>query len=430
MKQNKDTQRGYFYTGAYPTAAQFNDVVSGNLGVLDSVSDLPVAGADNLGDEYKIGNTYYKCQLNNGAYEWVATGSVVRSNNYADLQNKPKIGGATLLPFDAENPQKIQDFGGLASNTEEYNDAESVAKTDIVYVATEKGWMKATVEVIMKMINGGLQIPTISGNANKVLAVNGAGNTMLWKVNEVYKASAGSAVGMSLVSMNAFTDFNDVTLLRNGRFIGNYGIMSGVSFNKPSNSPSELSKCESAVCCILDVRNAKNAENTTGLESDESYCVIQDLYIPSLGEHFRRCVRYYNDAVSGMTSAYTDASGWERCSDTCNLRKAEVEIKEGVAELKVMGGEMYFIENNENFTLSIADVLDYGKNTVIVLNKDNGSSIDVDLTLESEEMSETLMIGDSKSITVEANRFCVIELMYNPELDILTVDAKQMKVLN
>ena len=72
MKKNKDIQREYFYEGAYPTDTQFHEVIDSALGVLDSTDDLPTAGAGNLGDEYKVGNVFYKCEQVGGGYQWVA----------------------------------------------------------------------------------------------------------------------------------------------------------------------------------------------------------------------------------------------------------------------------------------------------------------------------------------------------------------------
>lgn len=149
MKKNKDTQRGYFYEGAYPTADQMRDVVDGSLGVLESVSDLPLASADNLNDEYKIGNTYYKCVLNKGGYSWQPSGNAVRSNDYSDLENKPKVGGVTLIPYDENHPQRIKDFGGLDSNDALYSLAEELDNNDILYVKTSGGWKKTLVSTIL-----------------------------------------------------------------------------------------------------------------------------------------------------------------------------------------------------------------------------------------------------------------------------------------
>lgn len=139
-KQSKDTQRGYFYTGAFPTAQQMKDVVDSQLGVLEAATDLPTASADNLGNEYKVGNVYYKCVLQEGNYIWQQTGNVVPSNDYTDIENKPKIGNVPLA-----GNLEIKQLGGIESALNKYQSANAVKQTDIAYIHDGTDWKKTTI---------------------------------------------------------------------------------------------------------------------------------------------------------------------------------------------------------------------------------------------------------------------------------------------
>lgn len=140
-KISKERQRGYFYTGAFPTAQQMKDVVDSQLGVLNSYSELPTASADNLGNEYKIGNVYYKCVASSGGgYVWQQTGTVVPSNSYTDITDKPTIGG---VPVAGNNT--VKQIGGIGSSLSEYQQADSVKQTDVAYIHDGTEWKKTTI---------------------------------------------------------------------------------------------------------------------------------------------------------------------------------------------------------------------------------------------------------------------------------------------
>lgn len=144
-KISKERQRGYFYTGAFPTAQQMKDVVDSQLGVLNEYADLPTPSADNLGNEYKIGNVYYKCVASGSSYVWQQTGTVVPSNSYTDITDKPKINGKTLTELTTVN-----DIGGIEKDASKYSQAASVNGDDVLYVNINGLWKKTTVSEIRK----------------------------------------------------------------------------------------------------------------------------------------------------------------------------------------------------------------------------------------------------------------------------------------
>ena len=129
-KKTKDEQRSYFYEGAFPTDVQFKDTVDSSLGVLPNVSALPQASADNLGDQYKIGNAFYECKLVSGTYQWVMTATAVPTNNYEDLDNKPTIHNVRITGDISD----IDDLGGLSKDDTKYAAVESAATSDIVLI--------------------------------------------------------------------------------------------------------------------------------------------------------------------------------------------------------------------------------------------------------------------------------------------------------
>lgn len=145
MKQSKDTLKTYFETGDYPTEAQFGHLIDSCIGTLESVSDLPEASAGNLGNEYKIGNVYYKCVLSGGAYIWKQTGTAVPSNDYTDIVNKPKINGIAL-----GGDKTIDDLGGLDKDASKYDCSTEADPSDAVYILSGGTWKKATVAQIRR----------------------------------------------------------------------------------------------------------------------------------------------------------------------------------------------------------------------------------------------------------------------------------------
>ena len=148
---DKDTQRDYFYEGAYPTDEQMDNVVDSQLGVLDDVGDLPEPNAQNLGDEYKIGNVFYKCKYENGDYFWDSTGAAEPVTRYSDLDGKPKIGGVTI----AGNISDVDTIGGLSKNLEVYGSigAVNLSENDNVYINHDGNWMKSTVGALRKPLS-------------------------------------------------------------------------------------------------------------------------------------------------------------------------------------------------------------------------------------------------------------------------------------
>ena len=145
MKVDKGTLNSYFETGDYPTEAQFKSVQDSCLGVLDDVGDLPVPSADFLGNEYKIGNVYYKCVLDSGNYIWQQTGTVVPSNDYPDITNKPKINGHTL----GQN-NTLAEIGAAPSDIPTLSAKTPVDDTDLCYVHSGGVLYKATVADLKK----------------------------------------------------------------------------------------------------------------------------------------------------------------------------------------------------------------------------------------------------------------------------------------
>lgn len=150
-KRTKDTQKEWFYTGAYPTAEQFHVVIDSTLGVLDSDSELPTAGADNLGNEYKVGNTFYKCEQVEGGYAWVAKSNAVPTNSYNDLDDKPTINNVRI----SGKIEDINELGALSQNTGKYDSADEVdiVPSSIVYIKGATKWVKVTLSEIISSLN-------------------------------------------------------------------------------------------------------------------------------------------------------------------------------------------------------------------------------------------------------------------------------------
>jgi len=150
-KRTKDTQKEWFYTGAYPTAEQFHDVIDSTLGVLDSDSELPTAGAGNLGNEYKVGNTFYKCEQVDGGYRWVPKATAVPTNSYDDLTEKPTINSVRI----AGNIEDIDILGGLSKNVSRYDAAEEadLVAASIVYIKGATKWVKTTLGELVTALN-------------------------------------------------------------------------------------------------------------------------------------------------------------------------------------------------------------------------------------------------------------------------------------
>lgn len=144
-KVNKDTQRGYFYEGAFPTDVQMQNVVESQMGVLESVADLSAASADNLGQEYKIGNQFYKSVLEDGVYKWKTDTGAVPSVDYEEMQNKPKINGV-LLTKDTSSG----DIGVLSNDMAGVKEITELQDDDTVYVSSGGTQYKATVETLRK----------------------------------------------------------------------------------------------------------------------------------------------------------------------------------------------------------------------------------------------------------------------------------------
>lgn len=150
-KRTKDTQKEWFYTGAYPTAEQFHDVIDSTLGVLDSDSELPAAGAGNLGNEYKVGNTFYKCEQVDGGYRWVPKATAVPTNSYDDLTEKPTVNSVRI----AGNIADIDILGGLSKNVSRYDAAEEadLVAASIVYIKGATKWVKTTLGELVTALN-------------------------------------------------------------------------------------------------------------------------------------------------------------------------------------------------------------------------------------------------------------------------------------
>lgn len=150
-KRTKDTQKEWFYTGAYPTAEQFHDVIDSTLGVLDSDSKLPTAGAGNLGNEYKVGNTFYKCEQVDGGYRWVPKATAVPTNSYDDLTEKPTVNDVRIAGKIAD----IDILGGLSKNVSRYDAAEEadLVAASIVYIKGASKWVKTTLGELVTALN-------------------------------------------------------------------------------------------------------------------------------------------------------------------------------------------------------------------------------------------------------------------------------------
>lgn len=150
-KRTKDTQKEWFYTGAYPTAEQFHDVIDSTLGVLDSDSELPTAGAGNLGNEYKVGNTFYKCEQVDGGYRWVPKATAVPTNSYDDLTEKPTVNSVRITGDIAD----IDILGGLSKNVSRYDAAEEadLVSASIVYIKGATKWVKTTLGELISALN-------------------------------------------------------------------------------------------------------------------------------------------------------------------------------------------------------------------------------------------------------------------------------------
>lgn len=144
MKKSKDIQRGYFYDNAVVTDEQLDNVVDSQLGVLDSIEDLPTASSANLGDEYKIGNSFYKCVLEDGRYDWKVTGNAEAVTSYPDLEGKPRIGGTTL-----NGEMSVDDLGGVEKDITAYQ-LRNVSEGDECYIVSGGEVYRTTVGALRK----------------------------------------------------------------------------------------------------------------------------------------------------------------------------------------------------------------------------------------------------------------------------------------
>ena len=151
MKKNKDIQREYFYEGAYPTDTQFHEVIDSALGVLDSTDDLPTAGAGNLGDEYKVGNVFYKCEQVSGGYQWVAKATATPTDDYNDLTNKPTINNVRI----SGDIEDIDELGALSQNTGKYDAAQEadIVSSSLIYIKGANKWVKTTLGDLVAALN-------------------------------------------------------------------------------------------------------------------------------------------------------------------------------------------------------------------------------------------------------------------------------------
>lgn len=150
MKKNKKKLNEYFYEGAYPTDEQFHDVIESQLGVLDDVSNLSEPTAEDLGDEYKIGNTFYKCVLSSGRYEWQVTATAVPTNQYSDLEGKPTIGGVRIVGDIAD----VNTLGALSKTVANYSSLSSrdITDTNVVYIYNGASWFKTTLADLVEAL--------------------------------------------------------------------------------------------------------------------------------------------------------------------------------------------------------------------------------------------------------------------------------------
>jgi len=150
-KRTKDTQKEWFYTGAYPTAEQFHDVIDSTLGVLDSDSELPTAGAGNFGNEYKVGNTFYKCEQVDGGYRWVPKATAVPTNSYDDLTEKPTINNVRI----SGDIEDIDELGALSQNTGKYDAAQEadIVSSSLIYIKGATKWVKTTLGELVAALN-------------------------------------------------------------------------------------------------------------------------------------------------------------------------------------------------------------------------------------------------------------------------------------
>lgn len=94
----KETIKSNFEAGDVPTELDFAEAIDSQVGVLDSSAELPTASASNFGVCYLVGgNTIYRCELDNGNYDWVSYPFTTASvNDYLNLTHKPSINGHVL----------------------------------------------------------------------------------------------------------------------------------------------------------------------------------------------------------------------------------------------------------------------------------------------------------------------------------------------
>lgn len=143
-KETKDIQRGYYYDNAVVTDTQMKNLVDSSLGVLDSVENLPTASASNLGDEYKIGNSFYKCMLVSGAYVWVVTDNATPVTDYQDLTNKPRLEGVTLT-----KTTTLDQVGAISRKLENYKE-RTLTGEELCYVVHDDVVYKCSVSDLRK----------------------------------------------------------------------------------------------------------------------------------------------------------------------------------------------------------------------------------------------------------------------------------------
>lgn len=192
--ENKDTLKGYFTNGSIPDETKYASAIRSCMGVLSAASDLPAASADNVGDEYKIGNAFYKCELVSGAYTWVLASTATPSDSYTDLTDKPTVNNVVL-----SGNKSPQDLGCMPVDLSSLTMLASLNDTDIIPVIRNNVLYKTTVATLRKprMVEVTIQTTdwTQSGSVYQAQkAVTGLSNT-----NSVVASPAPSSMD----------DFND-----------------------------------------------------------------------------------------------------------------------------------------------------------------------------------------------------------------------------
>lgn len=184
----REAQKLIFADGEIPTGANYSALIDQIPLIVPLITDLPTAGAGNLGQVYCVGGINYKCtNPSAGVYEWTNMNAAAAANDYANASNKPKINDVLLSGNkDGDALKLLSNFSVLATG------ADPLALTS--YLATEDAGdtnvsVKRTVQDLYDLF-GIDNLPKYEKQFNPILTSNGS--QVIWVITHTCKTSEPS----------------------------------------------------------------------------------------------------------------------------------------------------------------------------------------------------------------------------------------------